>query len=256
LIELKKIGAPIVAQVEESRHIGHWLFRWRSFLPLLTISMFLITLINYTYPKGSFILDILWEIFCFTISFLGLGIRIYTVGHTPKGTSGRNTKSQKAYILNTTGMYSLVRHPLYVGNFLIWLGITCFPHSLFFSLVAILLFFLYYKRIIFVEEEFLRERFGQTFIEWAEKTPVMFPRLKNWQKPSLPFSLKTVLKREHTGFFVIMTSFTCMEVVGDLFYKGKWQISWFYCLLFGFGLATYIVLLTLKKKHLLYVEGR
>jgi hypothetical protein len=26
--------------------------------------------------------------------------------------------------------------------------------------------------------------------------------------------------------------------------------------LFGFGLATYIVLLTLKKKHLLYVEGR
>jgi hypothetical protein len=94
------------------------------------------------------------------------------------------------------------------------------------------------------------------FIEWAEKTPIVFPRFKNWRKPSLPFSLKTVLKREHTGFFVIIASFTCLEVIGDFFYEEKWQISWFYCLLFCFGLAVYIVLFILKKKHLLDVEGR
>ena len=213
-----------MAQIEEFRYTGRWLFRRRSFLPLLTISIFVIALIHFTYPEGSHKLDILWEILCFTISFLGLGIRIYTVGHAPKGTSGRNTKDQKAYILNTTGMYSLVRHPLYLGNFLIWLGITCFTRSYFFSLATILLFFLYYERIIFVEEEFLREKFGQTFIEWAEKTSMMLPSFKNWRKPSLPFSLKTILKREYTGFFVIIASFTCLEVIGDLFYEGKLQI--------------------------------
>lgn len=245
-----------MAQIEEFRQTGRWLFRWRSFLPLLTISIFLIALMDFTYPEGSHKLDILWEIFCFTISFLGLGIRVYTIGHAPKGTSGRNTKSQKAYVLNTTGMYSVVRHPLYLGNFLIWLGFSLFTRSFFFSFSAIFLFFLYYKRIIFVEEEFLSEKFGQTFSEWANKTPVMFPRFKNWRKPSLSFSLKTILKRECNGFFLIIVSFTCLEVIGDFFYKGKWQISWSYCLLFGVGLAAYIILITLKKKHLLDVEGR
>jgi len=245
-----------MAQREEFKRTGSWLFRWRSFLPLLTIPIFTIALIHFTYLEGSHKLDILWEIFCFTISFLGLGIRVYTVGHTPKGTSARNTKNQKAHVLNTTGMYSLVRHPLYLGNFLIWLGITCFLHSFFFSLAAILLFFLYYERIIFVEEEFLRKKFGRTFIEWADKTPMMFPRFGNWRKPSLPFSLRTALKKEYCGFFAIIASFTCLEVFGDFFYVGKWQISRSYCLLFGIGLTTYIVLRTLRKKHLLDVEGR
>ena len=245
-----------MARIEEFRRTGIWLFTWRSYLPLLTISIFLIGLKSFTYPKASHTLDTLWEMLCFAISFSGLGIRINTVGHAPKGTSGRGTRSQKAHILNTTGMYSLVRHPLYLGNFLIWLGISLFMHSFFFALTAILLFFLYYERIMFVEEEFLREKFGQTFTEWAEKTPVMFPRCKNWRKPGLPFSLKTVLKREYTGLFVITTSFTCLEVIGDFFYKGKWQIGWSYCLLFGSGSATYIVLRTLKKKHFLDVEER
>lgn len=243
-------------QIQEFRYTGRWLFRWRSFLPLLAVSIFLIALKNFTYPEASHTLDILWEILCFTISFSGLGIRIYTVAHTPKGTSGRGTKNQKAYVLNTTGMYSLVRHPLYLGNFLIWLGISLFIRSFFFGFTAILLFFLYYERIIFVEEEFLHEKFGQTFIDWADRTRMVFPHFKNWQKATLPFSLKTVLKREYTAFFLITTSFTCLEVLGDFFYEGKWQIGWFYCLLFCFGLATYIVLRTLKKMHFLDVEGR
>ena len=34
-----------------------------------------------------------------------------------KNTSGRNTHDQVADSLNTSGIYSIVRHPLYVGNF-------------------------------------------------------------------------------------------------------------------------------------------
>ncbi len=245
-----------MAQTEEFKRAGSWLFRWRSFLPFLTIPLFLIAFKNFTFLEGSHTLDILWEVLCFAVTFLGFGIRIYTVGHTPKGTSGRRTRRQKAEVLNTTGIYSVVRHPLYLGNFLIWFGVSLFIRSFFFSLAAILLFLLYYERIIFAEEDFLREKFGQAFNDWAERTPVFFLRLKNWQKPSLPFSLKTVLKREYTAFFVITATFTCLEVIGDFYYKGKWQISWFYLILFCFGLVVYIILLTLKKKHFLDVEGR
>jgi len=245
-----------MAQTEEFKRTGHWLFRWRSFLPLLTIPLFLIAFKNFTYPEGSHTLDILWEALFFITSFSGLGIRVYTVGHTPKGTSGRRTRRQKAEVLNTTGIYSVARHPLYLGNFLIWFGISLFMRSFFFSLAAILLFFLYYERIIFVEEDFLREKFGQTFNDWAERTPLFLPRFKNWRRPSLPFSLKTALKREYTAFFVIIAAFTCLEVIGDFVYKRRWQISWFYVLLFFFGFVVYITLRTLKKKGILDVEGR
>lgn len=245
-----------MAQTEEFKRAGQWLFRWRSYFPSLTIFLFLIAFKNFTYPEDSHTSNILWEVLYFTISFLGFGIRVYTVGHTPEGTSDRRTKKQKAVSLNTTGLYSVVRHPLYSGNFLIWFGFSLFMRSFFFSLTAILLFFLFYERIIFVEEDFLREKFGQAFVEWAEKTPMIFPRFKNWQKSALPFSLKTILKREHSTFFLIIAVFTCLEVIGNFHYTGKWQISLFYFVLFCFGFVTYIVLRTLKKKHILDVEGR
>ena len=107
---------------------GNWLFRWRSYLPLIVIGIFLLSLRGYQYLGHSEKLDHLWEIFCLLISFFGLGIRVLTVGHTPKGTSGRNTKEQVADTLNTTGMYSIVRNPLYFGNFFMGLGAALFAH--------------------------------------------------------------------------------------------------------------------------------
>ena len=59
-----------------------------------------------------------------SISVLGFLIRFYTIGTTPEGTSGRNRKEQIAKVLNTTGIYSIVRHPLYLGNYLIWVGLA------------------------------------------------------------------------------------------------------------------------------------
>ncbi len=232
------------------------MFRWRSFLPLLTVALLLVALKNFTYPAGNPVLDDLWEKSCLAVSLFGLAVRVYTVGYVPEGTSARGTKKQRADVLNTTGMYSVVRHPLYLGNFLIWLGISLFAHSLFVALTLILIFFLYYERIIFAEEDFLRGNFGDAFTEWAGKTPMIIPRFKNWRRPSLPFSLKIVLKREYTTFFIVAASFTLLEIIGDLFYRGKWEFEWTWVLMFSFASLTYIVLRTLKKNKKLDVEGR
>jgi protein-S-isoprenylcysteine O-methyltransferase Ste14 len=70
--------------------------------------------------------DGLWEAICVAVSLVGLGIRIATVGHAPGGTSGRRTVGgPSALALNTSGMYSVVRHPLYLGNYFQWLGWQC-----------------------------------------------------------------------------------------------------------------------------------
>ncbi|MDP2277986.1 MAG: isoprenylcysteine carboxylmethyltransferase family protein, partial [Nitrospirota bacterium] len=201
--------------------------------------------------------DLFWEILCLLLSFVGLAIRCLTIGYIPKSTSGRNTKKQIAEVLNTTGMYSIVRHPLYLGNFIIFLGITLFIQVWWFALIAVLAFFIYYERIIFAEEGFLRLKHGALFLEWAEKTPAFLPKFKNWQKSALPFSFKNVLKREYTAFFVITTSFPVLDSLSDLFVEGKLQLDIGWDLLFIIGLITYLVLRTLKKRSkLLDVDGR
>jgi protein-S-isoprenylcysteine O-methyltransferase Ste14 len=241
---------------ERFESAGNWLFRWRSFLPLLTVGLFLIVMRHFSYPRNEHSLDLLWESIAFAVSLFGLTIRVFTVGYAPKGTSGRTTNKPRASSLNTTGMYSIVRHPLYLGNFFIWLGISMCPRFLFFAIAVILLFFLYYGLIILAEEKVLYEKFGNTFIEWTHKTPPLLPRFSNWQKAVLPFSLKTVLKREYSTFFAIIAVFTCIEIGGDLFYSGKLEFDPVWVSIFLTGLCTYLILLTLKKNGLLNVEGR
>ena len=65
----------------------------------------------------------LFRISSVIICIVGFLVRFYTIGTTPKGTSGRNTQEQVADVLNFDGMYSMLRHPLYLGNYLIWFGL-------------------------------------------------------------------------------------------------------------------------------------
>ena len=240
-----------MAYVDEMRNQGNWLFRRRSFLPLVIVPLFLIGLQHFTYPMGSRLLDRLWELFCFAIALLGLGVRIYTVGHVPKGTSGRTTSTPKAQELNTTGIYSIIRHPLYLGNFIIWVGIVLLVRSTLLTVACVIAYFLYYERIIIAEEAFLSEKFGTAFAQWAEKTPMIIPRFKLWCKPALPFSWQVVLIREYPGFLTITASFAALDVLGVRFYEGKWQLDWMWAIMFCVGLLAFVILRTLKKMQII-----
>jgi len=244
---------------EDMENQGNWLFKWRSYLPLLVIPLFIIALRQaklFEHILGDKATDY-WETLSICVSFLGLGVRCITVGYVPRGTSGRNTKSQLAESLNMTGMYSIIRNPLYMGNFIIVLGITLFIQVWWFALMVWVGFWLYYERIIFSEEEFLRKKFGASFIDWTKKTPILFPNFKNWKKPELLFSLKTVIRREFSTFFSIVAVFFFLEVSTNLLLKGKLEVrmSWVY--FFIIGLIIYLICLILKKKtKLLNVSGR
>ena len=138
------------------------------------------------------------------------------MGYTPANTSGRNVAEQVADQLNTTGLYSVVRNPLYVGNFLMWLGIAMLTMNLWFIISFILLFWVYYERIIFAEEQFLTNKFGSVYTDWADKTPCFIPRLKGYVAPKLPFSWKKVIKKEKNGLLALLLVFWMMDVIGDL----------------------------------------
>src|SRR5687767_12527035 len=108
-----------MALQEEFEKQGLWLFKHRSKIPLVVLLIgTILYLRTEKYPETFILQDTpyepYYEALCLLISLLGLAVRVYTVGHTPKNTSGRNTdEGQVAEVLNSTGSYSMVRHPLY-----------------------------------------------------------------------------------------------------------------------------------------------
>lgn len=233
---------------------GAFLFRWRSYLPLLGLPILGWELSRFSYPYGSPLLDKLVELTCFAIAGVGLVIRSLVQGYARSGTSARNTRQRRATRLNTTGMYSLCRHPLYLGNYLISFGVLLFFTSPYLLAVFTLLFWLYYERIILVEEAFLAERFGDAHREWAARTPIFLPRLSGWRRPKDRFRFSTVLRREYTTVLLIVVAMTSFEVLGNFAIQGRLSIGPLWRLLLGFAALQYLVLRSLKK-HTQLLKG-
>jgi len=79
------------------------------------------------------------------------------------------------HMLVTQGPYRYVRHPSYLGYFLMFFGLFFLWPNLFtlFPLVAIPGYF----RISFEEEKLLVQRFGDAYIEYQKKTGRFIPKL-------------------------------------------------------------------------------
>lgn len=240
-----------MALQEELEQQGNWLFRYRSFLPLIILLIGTALYVRTElYPETFFLEETPYEGYyesaCLIIGLFGLFIRIFTVGFTPSNTSGRNTKEQVADSLNTSGIYSVVRHPLYVGNFFMWLGCAMMTGNFWFVVAFILAYWLYYERIMFAEEQFLRRKFSKTYLEWTSQTPAFIPSFKKYTKPQYTFSWKKVLKKEKNGLAALFLIFTFFNITGELIE----QKTKFNYLLIGLCIATgflYIILKFLKK---------
>lgn len=214
-----------MALLEEFEQQGNWLFRRRGQFPLLFLLVGLGIYLVDRYLGLPFFLGseasvpYFWG--CVAISLLGLFIRIYTVGHTPVRTSGRNREEQIADSLNTSGIYATVRHPLYLGNFLIWLGPALLTAHFWFVASFCLFYWLYYERIMFTEEQFLRAKFGSIFTEWAAKTPAFIPALSQFRPNTVLFSWKKVFINEKNGLASIFVVFLAFDSAGQAM-TGEW----------------------------------
>jgi protein-S-isoprenylcysteine O-methyltransferase Ste14 len=236
---------------------GSWLFRHRSYLPLAILPIFLVCIVSSHYLGHSHETNEYWQKGCMVVSLLGLLVRVVVVGHAPYGTSGRNTRDQVAETLNTTGMYSVVRHPLYLANYLIILGFTMEFHVWWLVLLISCIYALYYERIMLAEEAFLCAQFDGDFEKWAAATPAFIPRFHGWRPSPVPFCWRTVLQREYNAFFLIIAVFFLLDLIGDSIIEGRLKLdpTWFSIFIAGF--VIFAILRTLKKRtRLLTVAGR
>ena len=251
------VPPPGPGMIEEATRTGRWPFRWRSYLPLVVLAWVLTTTARSPIPTGGPGAIPWWSATGIGLGLLGYLFRAWTVGHVPPGTSLRGTSEPGAASLNTRGTYSVVRHPLYFGNFLMWTGVALVTGHVGTVLVVALAFWPYYERIMIAEERFLYERFGETFKAWCEDTPAFWPRLGHWTAPELPFSWRFALGRDYQALFALVAATTGLEVVRRTALGQPWLPSPIWQWYFGAGTLFYLVVHRMKRRtHLLERSSR
>ena len=74
----------------------------------------------------------------------------------------------------STGAYQYVRHPLYLGSIMFYLGLAVSTASLF-SLVLVVLIFIFYNFIASYEEKLLEDRFHEEYRNYRKRTGKWVP---------------------------------------------------------------------------------
>ena len=155
-----------VSAAEQSlaARIGATLFRHRGWLPLLFLGVPLV-MPGSTSPFR-------WV---FGLALIAIGESIRLAGVAAAGSVTRR-RSRNVQRLVTYGIFAWCRNPLYVGNFLIWMGFVTISGVLWFLPVAVLLFGVEYELIVRYEEGVLESTFGQEYLSYKSRTPRWFPR--------------------------------------------------------------------------------
>jgi len=89
----------------------------------------------------------------------------------------------KSSELVTQGPYSVCRNPLYFFSFIGLIGIGLATETITLTLFLIAFFVLVYPAVIAGEEEFLRGKFGQVYVDYCNRTPRFFPRRDLFVEP-------------------------------------------------------------------------
>lgn len=147
--------------------IRGWVFKYRSYTPI----PFLLVMLWFARPT------IVSLVVGFTVVFLGELIRFWGVSIV--GAETRTTGTVGGTYLITTGPFSYVRNPLYLGNMMLYTGIGIMSMALFpwLQIVALVWFYVQYTLIVSREEEYLAKAFEGEYQDYRENVRRFLPRL-------------------------------------------------------------------------------
>ncbi|HSR43372.1 MAG TPA: methyltransferase [Longimicrobiales bacterium] len=106
------------------------------------------------------------------LAALGLAVRSWAAGFI-----------RKEKELTTGGPYAHTRNPLYVGSFLVGVGVTVAGGRWIFVALFLLFFVFVYGRTIRGEADLLEGLFGDRYRHYARHVPLVIPRLTAYRPP-------------------------------------------------------------------------
>jgi len=180
----------MISPTEQSlaARIGAVLFRHRGWLPLLFLGIPLV-MPGSTSPFR-------WEI---GLALIVAGEAIRLAGVAAAGTVTRR-RSRNVERLVTYGIFAWARNPLYIGNFLIWMGFVTISGVLWFLPFAVLLFAVEYELIVRYEEGVLESIFGREYLDYKSGTPRWIPRPPKYESPAGDYHWGEAFKSEISTF--------------------------------------------------------
>ena len=191
-----------------SSKIGNFFFKIRSFTPI----PFIFALLYFAEPS--------WYTVAIGVPFIVIGefLRIWAVGFAGASTRARSLGAARDLV--TTGPYSYVRNPLYLGNFLLSFGVCLVANVYWLVAVLIIGYFSQYLPIIALEETYLLESCGQVYQAYRERVPRFLPRFRPYPHPSAhDFSWTRAIKSEKRT----LTAIAC--VIGLIFARQLVDLS-------------------------------
>lgn len=106
------------------------------------------------------------------LAALGILIRALAAGHIHKDRH-----------LTTTGPYARTRNPLYLGSFLLGIGVTVAGGRWIFVAIFLAFFAVIYTRTMSHEARRLEELFGEAYRHYARHVPLFLPRITRYRAP-------------------------------------------------------------------------
>ncbi len=114
---------------------------------------------------------------------LGLVLRFWAngyVGHVKVNWTQKWRNDQKIGQFITAGPYAYVRHPLYLGAFLLGAGFCIMVGHLWLSVAALLFFLVVYRRKMAQEEALLHDELGTAYIIYHASVPRWLPTWRRY----------------------------------------------------------------------------
>ena len=181
--------------------VGALFFRFRNGLfPM--IFLIVAVFVRPAFFAGSEALDPLVTGIGLGVALLGEIVRCLTIGLVYIVRGGRGGRVY-AKDLVTEGIYAHTRNPMYVGNLLLALGFCLMYGSPWMYLAVFPFFLLVYVSIVFEEERFLGEQFGEQYEAYIRSTNRFLPRVSGLAQTMRQhhFDWRKVVTKEYGTLF-------------------------------------------------------
>jgi protein-S-isoprenylcysteine O-methyltransferase Ste14 len=179
--------------------IGNFLFKWRNKLFPVVILLLFLSAVPPHEIAGKRSLEIIKDCFAILAVFSGIAIRAVVIGYAYIKRGGMKKKVYAGDLV-TGGMFGVCRNPLYVGNVLIYSGVFIMHGAPIVVLGGIGLYLFIYQCIIYAEEAYLENKFGDAYRAYCKDVPRWIPRFSNFRAASegMEFNMQRVLVKDYT----------------------------------------------------------
>jgi protein-S-isoprenylcysteine O-methyltransferase Ste14 len=200
---------------------GHFIFRYRN--AVVPIVIVLIGLLTRPHELGGDReYDLALDVLGVMVALCGQALRVLVIGLAYIRRGGVN-KTIGADTLVTGGVFAHCRHPLYVGNFLIFAGLMLIwnaPAAYLFGLGGVGLSLYAMAR---AEEAFLLQKFGAAYAAYCQRVNRFLPDLRGLTETigRFRFDWKRALRKDYGTAFAWMTTAIGFLVVKRIaFHRG------------------------------------